>query len=389
MRPRKSKADETDRKPSTDKKPVKNLNGKKLLPVKSASCTKSSNPFPPGWEQEMYHFKRSLKIPPELISVRRQIAADYGLVDKSNPRISSSLPDLDPHSSDTSETVNSDRNQKFAAGEQYISKKTSIIDLLHQRVLNNEMNTSPFKIKTEKPKILPQTNEVRELPIPQKDLSSEEGGKLFESIVLKSRTRTEMKVNKQKEIIRQVFGCDDRPASAPPFGNNEDSNDFAHKLEELNATTTNEILSMKIKMNNETPMNRTDDNESRDTELIGCAVNSPLPVIKNEEFNDRDTPSILSEKCFTVVKSKRGRGGRRKGSSGFDYLRKKKRPLANQQLPARRQVAAVNLLTEKDISDIQKEIRGWVLNRGVGETVLHKATRLNCLVSLNIIQSIT
>lgn len=33
-------------------------------------------------------------------------------------------------------------------------------------------------------------------------------------------------------------------------------------------------------------------------------------------------------------------------------------------------------MQEKDESDINREIRGWVLNKGVGETVLHKAARL-------------
>lgn len=34
----------------------------------------------------------------------------------------------------------------------------------------------------------------------------------------------------------------------------------------------------------------------------------------------------------------------------------------------------------KDENDISKEIKGWVLNKGVGESVLHKASRLNYVV---------
>lgn len=37
-------------------------------------------------------------------------------------------------------------------------------------------------------------------------------------------------------------------------------------------------------------------------------------------------------------------------------------------------------LESKDESDIAKEIKGWVLNKGVGESVLHKASRLNYMV---------
>lgn len=42
----------------------------------------------------------------------------------------------------------------------------------------------------------------------------------------------------------------------------------------------------------------------------------------------------------------------------------------------KRRSAAINYLQEKDENDINREIRGWVLNKGVGETVLHKAARL-------------
>lgn len=43
---------------------------------------------------------------------------------------------------------------------------------------------------------------------------------------------------------------------------------------------------------------------------------------------------------------------------------------------SKRREAAVNFLEEKDENDINREIRGWVLNKGVGESVLHKAARL-------------
>lgn len=42
----------------------------------------------------------------------------------------------------------------------------------------------------------------------------------------------------------------------------------------------------------------------------------------------------------------------------------------------KRRSAAVNYLEVKNESDITREIRSWVLNKGVGESVLHKAARL-------------
>lgn len=38
-------------------------------------------------------------------------------------------------------------------------------------------------------------------------------------------------------------------------------------------------------------------------------------------------------------------------------------------------------LENKNENDISKEIKGWVLNKGVGESVLHKASRLDYVVS--------
>lgn len=66
---------------------------------------------------------------------------------------------------------------------------------------------------------------------------------------------------------------------------------------------------------------------------------------------------------------------------GFDYIRKKKKPLSQQNNSkdtpsAVKRRAAVNYLEFKNENDITREIRSWVLNKGVGESVLHKAARL-------------
>lgn len=47
----------------------------------------------------------------------------------------------------------------------------------------------------------------------------------------------------------------------------------------------------------------------------------------------------------------------------------------------KKRLAAMENLENKDESDISKEIKGWVLNKGVGESVLHKASRLDYVVS--------
>jgi hypothetical protein len=47
----------------------------------------------------------------------------------------------------------------------------------------------------------------------------------------------------------------------------------------------------------------------------------------------------------------------------------------------KKRLAAMENLENKDENDISKEIKGWVLNKGVGESVLHKASRLDYVVS--------
>jgi hypothetical protein len=74
---------------------------------------------------------------------------------------------------------------------------------------------------------------------------------------------------------------------------------------------------------------------------------------------------------------------------GFDYIRKKKKPTTNaSENPMsvnniiKKRLAAMESLETKDESDICKEIKGWVRNKSVGESILHKASRLNYVVSI-------
>jgi hypothetical protein len=46
----------------------------------------------------------------------------------------------------------------------------------------------------------------------------------------------------------------------------------------------------------------------------------------------------------------------------------------------KKRLAAMENQETKDENDISKEIKGWVLNKGVGESVLHKSSRLNYVV---------
>ncbi|KAF4521521.1 hypothetical protein B566_EDAN012210 [Ephemera danica] len=78
-----------------------------------------------------------------------------------------------------------------------------------------------------------------------------------------------------------------------------------------------------------------------------------------------------------IVRAKRGPKGRRKlRSSGFDYLRKKKKKKEEREtkrvigIPGLRQVSG-------SVEEVANEVRAWVVNKGLGETVLHQAARKN------------
>lgn len=212
--------------------------------------------FPVGWEEKLYEYKVSLKVPARLITVGKPPWH----------RKSTSLPDLDPqHSSDTSETFSEQMKKKlnFGATESPTKREAtppvpkrgrpsnamkaansiiieppkspaiekpvvvnelkfmSIIDRLHQRVIRPVAGKMSKKLRnvSSEPKILPQSTEVELLPTPGEDGPNVfKHQNVFETAVLQSRTRKEHRVQKKQEIIRGVFGCDnDRPASAPPL----------------------------------------------------------------------------------------------------------------------------------------------------------------------------
>jgi hypothetical protein len=375
-------------------------------------------------------------------------------------RGSTSLPDLDPHSSDTSETfsifksgqrdVNLKNDQPFKRNlfTKFISKTDaickvhykeelpstgkSIIDVLHQRVNNPSKKNRKFRQiqMFSESKIIPKGNENELLSTPgvENDNIFNIKNAHFKTSVLASRTRTEQKVQKTKELIREVFGGEDRPASAPPIVLVDPSsaievNDgvspsvatitpltFSQQYEEMlrkmnidfgekirknrnkspSNVLTNATTEVSIKSEKFEDMESADDDETQDT------------VFNEMQDNDGDTPSVASERDFmtpisfqsiiiaTKARKSRGcRAGKRKGSSGFDYIRKKKKPpvpptnidgMLNHTIPKRR-AAAVNFLQEKDENDISREIKGWVPNKSIGESVMHKASRLGYIVS--------
>lgn len=372
LRRRTRSAKEVDqRTPEKSKNPVEKVVDKKWSrnsPQKKVAKEPIAKPpieqFPPGWENEVYEFKRSLKIPASLITIKRP--AWY--------RKSISLPDLDPHSSDTSETF-SEKKQLFVKPLSELSdrrptkketrntrpvnstittekveseapekrpddmRSKSIIDLLHQKIIlpiSRNSKKSRLLISNE-PKLLPQSNEIELLPTPGAENVFKQQS-VFETAVLKSRTRKEYRVQKNQEIIREVFGCDDRPASAPPLHANVDNKapaitfdqKYKQYLEKMNMDFgESKLVADESTVKEEEKMDEDSlliDDETQDTEINECERNALDMKDEMVDSNERDTPSVseregLTPSSFAMIRKKgRGaRGGRRKGSSGNDH----------------------------------------------------------------------
>lgn len=224
----------------------------------------------------------------------------------------------------------------------------------------------------------------------------------FTTVVLKSRTRTETRVLKQKATIREVFG-DDRPASAPPVTcvddlkqKDSECEDIKPSLEELLKSANEKENVDKRKENKDSLKMGTRGRKSEN--LLKTLVSKAIKVEYSDDMDlskDGDSKSEIDTKSETpsldgddtsITGKKRCklRNMRRKFSSGFDYIRKKKKQIkkeavdnndATAQKPRGRGRAVV-VRDIESIEDIQKEIKMWVLNKGIGETHLHRSARL-------------
>lgn len=181
------------------------------------------------------------------------------------------------------------------------SKKTSsIIDLLHQRVVQSRKKFREKKALN----VIGSSNDNDKddlLPTPEKESEKVFGFKknIFETSVITSRTRTENNAIRKKEILKEVFGADDeRPRSAPPVGSaNEqiDQNDIHDNAQIM--SYDQKYREYLDKMNVDFLSKCTPD-----TKEINTVETSPERELV--------TPTLKG-------KMKKGRGRRCKGSSGL------------------------------------------------------------------------
>ncbi|XP_041448592.1 LOW QUALITY PROTEIN: uncharacterized protein LOC111073418 [Drosophila obscura] len=358
---------------------------------------------------EEYRYKVALKIPHRLISINKL------------NKVAASLPDLERRDIGQELACFKSRagggrpRTKAASKQHQENTPKSIIDVLHLRVTNGSSSSStkttvsvsaPASTNLQLHSETSQTSASNSLyeqpqqqePPPPPQANAETTGSclddpskrhfsIFDTKVLQSKTRTESKLQQRREIIREIFVGPERPASAPPEcaqeagggGDNEEEAAISYQKYEEFLAQMNSIVS------------------ANDNKLLG-----------------RRTLVGDKQPSATQCPHKR-KYLRRKGSSGFDYIRKKKRPTPasnsqqNQQshnqssshahahatsnqhvLSEHNQSAADERLDDTDSTiagsshlpakiktemDVLREIQKWVLNKGVGQSTMHKAAR--------------
>lgn len=239
----------------------------------------------------------------------------------------------------------------------------------------------------------------------------------FTPLVLKSRTRTESRIIRQRATIKEVFG-DERPASAPPTACRDDlfsyekedqvvvkkepeenkpkskpkklvkgkivrrSSSIRDGLRSTKLLKRNDAKGrlMRIKKRNSIMISM---NNKRMKEISSNKSKNESSLNMDEKIKQKEeNSSPVSVEGGTEVKKRfRRLFGRRKFSSGFDYIRKKKKiNRSNDQVAKVRRPAAKP--SPESVIDIQKEIKGWFINKSIGETHLHRAARLGYTVRI-------
>lgn len=459
-----------------------------IRPAKKPSFGDGSD-FYPGWEEGVYKYKKSLRMPPSLIQLTRPPM-----------RLSTSLPDLDPCPQSPTTSFTTDAETK----DSLIDNKKSLKKFKSEPVDSDSESTSSFNVFCKKTnydsegsssiKSLPNTkkenmsildrllekcggrkkrkhkrkddhspkvvskseNSVELLATPTPSLAATKspekskglispvinatsavlpfrkdtvnnfketfincGNNLlavhdkFTTIVLSSRTRKETRAMKQRATIKEVFG-EDRPASAPPVTcvNDLQSKKEIHKLEPF-SKTLEELLIKKEKLDEnkeiittqETTTNASENDKDNAQPTNTFSKELMATNIKKEMLEDDDDenkklidlivkkdPDACSE-TMSLDGEETGIGGKRKNkygkirrkfSSGFDYIRKKKKIKKEETdngSVERKKKKGLPGKAPESIDDIQKEIKSWVLNKGIGESHLHRAARLGYVVS--------
>lgn len=221
----------------------------------------------------------------------------------------------------------------------------------------------------------------------------------FSPVILKSRTRTQTKDVKKRATLLEVFG-EERPASAPPLSREEEVSTDQEKAEKISEKKKPAKVVKKlcggVVTRGRGKLTRSGRPGLRSTAVLrsnkavqiskrhlnsGRKRNMELLRIRamaSKKFSYLVGSSDASNQLPITKKRLKLRSVRRKFRSGFDYIRKKKKLKKDGDSAdgsVKEKKFAVRPISES-VEDIQNEIKNWVINKGLGETILHRAARL-------------
>ncbi|RXG61147.1 BCL-6 corepressor [Armadillidium vulgare] len=214
------------------------------------------------------------------------------------------------------------------------------------------------------------------------DIVFKNGINEFIPVLVPSRTRNKSKALLDAATIKAVFGADSSSIVLP-------SKQTSNNSTKSKITNSNKkYLQPDVKRKDFKEI--TFSNNSHTQSPIPSSISqSSTPVHFLFNDNDDDDSEIRSERSETTVqelvimqgirKSRKKLRKFRKFRSGFDYIRKKKKTKTEEELlqtVKKRMPVRKRMIWPEENKDIANEIKGWVINKGLGETVLHKAARL-------------
>ncbi|CAB3362692.1 Hypothetical predicted protein [Cloeon dipterum] len=282
-------------------------------PDKSISENSMDNGFYPGWENELVRFKESLRMPKTLIRVH------------SGPN--SDPPTPTKKRRGATDSPCSDSSSKTKKVEELLVKKA-----IRDVELSDSSSSMPGRPRKKNEKV---SQEVL------KKLANKLKNKAVETTAPEKRTtksepdQTEGEPKKICSPLRK--GLRQRRRSSRLSGN----------MDRRHLRSAAQHRSNRILLNSKKHLRRRD---IMDKEKSG---DSPQKVKKSP------------------IKTRR-----KLRSSGFDYLRKKKKKKEGSETSSTTTTKKRSSSNkQKSLEEIANEVRSWVVNKGLGETVLHRAAR--------------
>ncbi|GBP54320.1 BCL-6 corepressor-like protein 1 [Eumeta japonica] len=428
-------------------------------PIRKPGLLEGSN-FYPGWEEELYRYKRSLRMPTRLIAIPRGRSGGPFAHSSSDAitRGSTSLPDLDPaplspapssapsaatddifarrqdkltldsdlESNSSSSVPNrlhydSEASTSTVFSTQPKKKGESILDVLIQKYGKKEETKKRSKEDTKPKSVFKTSNAPAVSSSSNPNQLNNDSNETFnikkdkqknhvsidsfdnKSGNLKSKSKTENRLMKQRVLVKEVFG-DERPASAPPASGGDDKvkkpvkskNEPLQPKKKFKKNIKTEIKkkagTIRDGLRSTKSLKRNDAKGrllrlKKRNHIMRSFVNKKMKDTSNRQKKDIKNVNADSKQEDTskesgcsgppdaIKRRYRRLFGRRKFSSGFDYIRKKKKTIVRDE-SIRKVRKNISKPSPESVNDIHKEIKSWFINKSVGETCLHRAARL-------------